>query len=199
METAALVAFVSFAALDWFAVGSSNRRVEYVAKPAALAALIVYAASATSVSPLLIAALCFGLLGDVYLMLPVDLFVPGLAAFLVGHLAYIAAFDATLGWRLLWFVVVVAVTFPIARRIIGAVQEAQLRFAVVVYLGVISFMAASAIASGRPAAALGAVLFVTSDALIAWDRFVAPLSWGRMAIIVTYHLGQFGLAHALRA
>ena len=43
---------------------------------------------------------CLGLLGDVYLMLPVDLFIPGLAAFLVGHLAYIADFHAALGWRL---------------------------------------------------------------------------------------------------
>jgi alkenylglycerophosphocholine/alkenylglycerophosphoethanolamine hydrolase len=198
METASLIAFVAFAALDWFAVGRSNRRIEYVAKPATLAALIVYAASGVSCSPLLIAALCFGLLGDVYLMLPVDLFVAGLAAFLIGHLAYIAVFEAPLGWRLLWFAVVVAGTFPVARRIISAMKDAKLRFAVVAYLAVISFMAASAIASGLPVAAFGAVLFVVSDALIAWNRFVAPLSWGRVAIIVTYHLGQFGLAHALR-
>lgn len=92
----------------------------------------------------------------------------------------------------------VALTFPVARRVIGAVKDPQLRFAMVVYLAAISFMAASAIASGLPLAALGAILFVFSDALIAWDRFVAPLSSGRVAIIVTYHLGQFGLAHALR-
>ena len=198
METASLVAFVALAALDWFAVGSGNRTLEYVAKPAALAALIVYAATGTGASPLLIAALCLGLLGDVYLMLPADLFIPGLGAFLVGHLAYIADFHAATGWRLLWFVVAVGVTFPLARRIIGAVKDSGLRLAVLVYLAVISFMAASAIASGLTAAAVGAVLFVASDTIIAWDRFVAPLAWGRVAIIVTYHLGQFGLAYALR-
>jgi len=199
MGTTALIAFFGLAALDWRAVSEKNASLEYVAKPAALAALIIYASAGPGASPWLIAALCLGLLGDVYLMLPVDLFVPGLAAFLLGHLAYIADFHATLGWRLFWFAVVVGATFPVSGRIIGAVKEGNLRVAVIVYFAVISFMAASAFASGLKLAAVGAALFVASDAIIAWDRFVQPLPWGRVAIIVTYHLGQFGLAHALRA
>ena len=38
--------------------------------------------------------------------------------------------------------------------------------------------------------ALGAILFFTSDALLAWNRFVAPIARGKMLVIVAYHLGQ---------
>jgi len=198
METTALFLFFALAALDWRAVRQKHKEIEYVAKPAALAALIVYAATGPAASPLLIAALCLGLLGDVYLMLPVDLFMAGLAAFLVGHLAYIGLFDASTSWRLFWFVFLVLVTLPVSGRVVTAVKDTRLRAAVVVYLTVIIFMAASAFAAGEKMAALGAALFVASDAIIAWDRFVQPLPWARVAIIITYHLGQFGLVYALR-
>ncbi|MDQ2727613.1 MAG: lysoplasmalogenase [Actinomycetota bacterium] len=42
-----------------------------------------------------------------------------------------------------------------------------------------------------------AVLFYASDATLAWDRFVGPLRRGRLAVIVTYHLGQAGLVVSL--
>ena len=41
-----------------------------------------------------------------------------------------------------------------------------------------------------PAGAAGAVTFAGSDTLIAWDRFVRPLRWAAVAIMVTYHVGQ---------
>jgi hypothetical protein len=44
---------------------------------------------------------------------------------------------------------------------------------------------------------VGAGLFYVSDALIAWNRFIEARPWGDLAIIVTYHLGQIGLALAL--
>jgi len=198
METASLLAFFAFAVTDWVAVAQGNRSLEYVAKPGALVALMVWASTGDAASPLLLAALGLGLLGDVYLMLPVDLFIPGLSAFLAGHFGYIGLFDAPVGWRLFWFAVIAGASVPVARRILAALKDGALRGAVVVYLVVISYMAASAFASGSKVAALGALLFVVSDAILAWDRFVQQLSWGRVAIIVTYHLGQFGLAAALR-
>jgi uncharacterized membrane protein YhhN len=198
METVALLGFLASAGTDWLAVAQGNSRLEYVAKPAALAFLILWASMGEGASPWLIAALCFGLLGDVYLMLPVDLFTAGLAAFLVGHLAYIADFDAGYGWRSLWFVILGVLTLPGWGRIVGAAKGSGLPVPVVVYLAVLVFMTGSAFASGLKLAAAGAALFAASDAVLAWERFVQPLPWGRMAVIVTYHLGQFGLAAALR-
>jgi uncharacterized membrane protein YhhN len=39
----------------------------------------------------------------------------------------------------------------------------------------------------------GAVLFVASDIVLAWDKFVNPVRRGRLVVMMTYHLGQFAL------
>jgi uncharacterized membrane protein YhhN len=193
-----LMAFLIFAFADWVAVSNKQTRLEYVAKPAALAALLLYAANGSGASPWLIAALALSLLGDVYLMLPGDLFIAGLSAFLVAHLAYIGDIDATTGGRLLWLVVILVLTSPLSFRILRSVTDPGLRIAVSVYMLAIALMVGSAVASGEWLAIVGALLFFASDALIAWNRFVVPLPWAPTAIIVTYHLGQWGLVTALR-
>jgi len=65
--------------------------------------------------------------------------------------------------------------------------------AILLYVTVISAMVVSAIAGGTAIGMVGAVLFLTSDSLIAEQRFVAPRSWQPLAIIVTYHLALAGL------
>jgi uncharacterized membrane protein YhhN len=199
MSALSLLAFFALAALDWYAVAGENRRLEWIAKPAALAALLVYAAASPHASTWLIAALVLSLLGDVYLMLPDDLFAVGLGAFLLAHLAYIADFDASAGPRIFWWLVLVGFSYPISSRILRAVGDPVLRGAVVLYIAVISFMVGSAFAAGEWAAIFGALLFFTSDGIIAWSRFVQPYPWARIAIIVTYHIGQLGLVSALRS
>ena len=84
------------AVVDWVAVVRDDVRVEYGAKPAVLAALTVAAAVLPADHTDLlhrkwwfVAALACSLLGDVLLMLPNDLFVPGLSAFLAGHVLFI--------------------------------------------------------------------------------------------------------------
>ena len=64
-------------------------------------------------------------------------------------------------------------------------------------MAVISAMLATALATGNVLAAAGAVLFVASDSMIAWDRFVHPFERAPVAIMVTYHLGQAGLVASL--
>jgi uncharacterized membrane protein YhhN len=198
MATLSFLVFVASAALDWWAVAQQRATVEYVAKPATLAALLIYAATGPHCSIALLTALVLSLLGDVFLMLPVDLFAVGLGAFLLAHVAYITDFQVSLRARLLCWVVVIALSSGLIRRIMRAVSPEQLRPAVGIYIAVIGLMVASAIASGSWLASLGALLFFASDGIIAWNRFVQTLSWARLAIIVTYHLGQCGLVLALR-
>jgi hypothetical protein len=62
---------------------------------------------------------------------------------------------------------------------------------------VISLMLASAIGTGRILAIVGAGLFYCSDTLIAWTTFLKDHRWGKLAIIITYHLAQIGLALSL--
>ena len=95
--TAGSVAFIVAAAVtaaaDWWAVASARRVVEYVCKPLTVLLLI---GAALALHPefgsrrgWFVAALVLSLAGDVFLMLPQDLFVPGLGSFLVAHLCYV--------------------------------------------------------------------------------------------------------------
>jgi uncharacterized membrane protein YhhN len=197
-STVPFVAFAVFAVANWVAVARGDKQLEYLTKPATLVALTIWAATGDDVSPWLIAALALSLLGDVYLMLPTDVFTAGLGAFLLAHVAYVFDFDVSIGSRLLWFVVALTAMSPFAIRIVRAVANSTLRLGVIAYMAVIALMVGSALASGSFAAQVGGLLFMVSDTILGWNRFVRPLSWARPAIMVTYHLGQLGLAYALR-
>lgn len=187
------------AATDWLAVADSLDRLEYVAKPATMCALI---GVALTLSPHIearrwafVAALVCSLAGDAFLMLPRDAFVAGLSSFLLAHVAYIVGLR--IGAPELRPLVVSAVPVVIAAallggRIIRSLRERypELVAPVAAYIGVIAVMVASALATGEPYAAFGAVLFMASDSLIAWNRFVVRLPWAAVTIMVTYHLAQ---------
>jgi uncharacterized membrane protein YhhN len=213
VNAASTVAFVVagvFAIGDWYAKARAARLLEYVCKPATLVALAFAAGwldpavDAHTRRAWFVAALVFSLAGDVLLMLPQDLFVPGLAAFLVGHLCYVVGFwthRPSTGALAIAVVVVLAVVVPLARRILTAIsrsgQAGEFGAPVAGYIVVIAAMLASALATGNVLAGAGAVLFVASDSMIAWDRFVRSWAWAPVAIMVTYHLGQAGLVASL--
>jgi uncharacterized membrane protein YhhN len=193
----AITAVVAVA--DWVAVVRSMRSLEYVSKPAVMIGLIAVALELKPVSSteraFFVAALVLGLVSDVFLMLPRDMFLMGLLAAFVEHLAYIAAFRArALSAGLLSTATVIAlvsvvVLFPPIYR---AVRENRtgLVVPIIAYMLVFVVMVASAGGTGSLVALAGALLFFYSDALLAWNRFVKPLSWGRPVNIVAYHTGQ---------
>ncbi len=213
MNAATWVAFavaLVFAVGNWAAKAREIRVLEYVCKPATLAALLVAASALDPATDAhtrrvwFVVALVCCLTGDVLLMLPNDLFVPGLAAFLVGHVFYLVGFwthgPGSTSFAISAVIVVIGVA-PVGARIMAAIVRARepvgLRMAVGAYMAVISGMLATALASGDVAAGLGALLFVASDSMIAWDRFVRRFAWAPVAIMVTYHLGQAGLVASL--
>ena len=189
------------AVVDWIAVVHGTRRVRWATKPAVMLLLVAVALALRPLNgfqrDIFIAALFLSLLGDVFLLGSAERwFVAGLAAFLGAHLAYIDGFLVG-GFEprllLYWGPAVVIVSLGIGGRILGALRgggKRRLFGPVVLYLLAISIMVALAGASGRPAAAAGAVLFYASDGLIAWTRFVRPNTWAALPIIVTYHAGQ---------
>jgi len=202
-----------FAIGDWVACSRSGasvawQRVEYVCKPATLAALVVAAAAldpaagADARQRWFVAALVFSLAGDVLLMLPSDQFVGGLSAFFVAHCCYLAGFWSQ-GPALAPLLVAVAVTTVVigllGRKVVGAArrQDPAVAGPVAAYIVVIGAMLATALAVGNPLAAVGTGLFVTSDSMIAWDRFVGKVPHASVLIMVTYHLGQAGLVASL--
>lgn len=201
-----LAAAVLVAVIDWLAVARGTRTVEYVCKPGTLLLLVACALALQPTSPperaWFVAALLLGAAGDVLLMLPRDLFLPGLLAFLLGHLAYIAGFISTgpSGPRagLAAVLVAIALVSILPRVLRGVTRETPaLAAAVVAYAVVIGGMVVAAFASRQPVAVVPALLFLGSDTLIAFRRFVAPRPWMPVAITVTYHLAQAGLVLSL--
>lgn len=203
---ALLVATLAVAAADWWAVGTARRRVEYVLKPLTMvllgaAAVALSGPASESARWWVVAALACSLAGDVFLMLD-GYFLAGLASFLLGHVAYVAAFwylGLDLRWSAAGVAVVVVLVAAVGVRIVRAATDTdpRLRAPVAAYIGVISAMVAAAIGTTVPAAVVGALLFYASDACIGWSRFVRPFPGSRLWIMTTYHLGQVGLVLAL--
>lgn len=192
----------AFAIANWYAVARDVRWLELFAKPATLAALIGVAATLLAEDDTrrrwFLVALVLSLAGDVFLMLRRDdMFVFGLASFLLGHVAYIAGFGLGGIWPWIAGVAVLSVVVgtPVVRKV-----DRPLLVPVVLYMVVISVMLAAAIGA-EAVAALGAVAFYASDGLIAYNRFVFDASrrWAAVAIMVLYHLGQTGLVLSLLA
>lgn len=195
------------AVIDWLAVAREHRVVEYVSKPAATVAFLATAVTVDvdhDVSwAFAIAALALCVLGDVFLMLPGNLFVPGLASFAVAQVMFAVGFAVgeTSGAR--WLAaaaVAIPVASVLARRFVGAIRSGghtDLVVPVSVYVVVITTMAVAAVASGSWVSVAGAIIFMLSDALIAETRFVKARPWQPVGIMVTYHLALAGLVLGL--
>jgi uncharacterized membrane protein YhhN len=194
------------AVADWLAVASSRRALEYAAKPLTMVGLITavlaYDTDQHLVRGIVVAALTLSLVGDVLLVLPADLFVPGLAAFLLAHVAYVVAMlvlGALSGGLLLGLLGVAIAAAVIGVRIVrgAARHDPALRAPVLAYLAVISLMVATAAGTGVAVVLAGALLFYASDAVLGWTRFVADFGRSRVVVTVSYHLGQALLALGL--
>jgi len=195
----ALVVTALFALADWLAVAASRRGLEYAAKPAVMLGLIAVAILLHPVDPtertFFLVALTLGLISDIFLMLPRDMVLLGLGAALVEHLAYIAGFNhrrlhaALLAVAAVIALVSVAVIVP---PVIRALRKNQpgLVWPVTAYVTVFVIMVSSAGSTGSLVALAGALLFFYSDGLLAYNRFVKPVSQGRLGNIVLYHAGQ---------
>ena len=181
---AALLVAAAFGAGNWIAVAAASKPLEYVCKPATMVALIVVALALDPVvdgrRTWFVVALVLSLAGDVFLMLPRDLFVAGLASFLAGHVAYVIglrAGETSVAALVVSAAVVTVAAAVVGTRVVVAVRrgpQPELTAPVLAYIVVISAMVTCALATGNVLAAAGASLFFVSDALIAWTRFVRP-------------------------
>jgi uncharacterized membrane protein YhhN len=195
----ALAVTTAVAVADWVAVAASIHRLELVAKPAVMVGLIVAASLLQPANFIergfFVVALGFGLASDIFLMLPQDMFLLGLVTALVEHIAYIGGFR-TRDLRPDLIVLTVAAVLVSLVVILPSVYSAlkhnhpALVRPVILYVAVFVVMVLSAGGTGSLVALGGALLFFWSDGLLAWNRFVRPLSWGRLANIVLYHAGQ---------
>ena len=195
----ALLVAAGIAAMgNWIAVARKSPTGIYVCKPLTLALMVASAialdpSTSGTVRMWFVVALVLSLLGDIFLMLPNDAFVPGLASFLLAHVAYIVGMNQDTAGNWWWAIPVVLVVGVLGRRLIGGIRRSghtELIGPVVAYVLTIAVMVASALATGNVLAAVGALFFMTSDAFIGEDRFVQSRPWQPLTIIVTYHVAQ---------
>ncbi|MCJ0761822.1 lysoplasmalogenase family protein [Variovorax terrae] len=184
-----------------------------VFKPLALSIAIVFVAlrdrgtrTSGRFDAFLLAALVCSLAGDVFLMFE-GFFIPGLVAFLLAHLGYIALFKQGLPW------------FPSRRALAatllyGAAMYAflwthglpdALRGPVAAYVLVIALMGAQALGRAAvlrnphaTAVAAGALCFMLSDSLLALNRFVQPLPLAPLWVLGSYYVAQILIARHAR-
>lgn len=190
--------------------------LHWVCKP--LATLLMLGLAWRAVRPVSVAyrryvliGLAFCLLGDILLMLPMDLFVPGLVSFLLAHGLFIVAFSIDVRFAARWWPWLLCLVYGAAMIfLLWRGIAAALRGPVLVYVVVLASMGGQALGraswlnkqgdsravSARYAGA-GAMLFMLSDSLLAWDRFHTALPLASLYILATYYAALWLIARSV--
>jgi len=157
----------------------------------------------------LLAGLALSLIGDVALIWPQRGFLPGLVAFLLAHIAYIVGF--TREHRFLAKPVALTIYALVAGSVLALLWPsvpAGLRVPVACYVLALTAMSAQTAVVGLASRhddlrrgrvlMLGGALFMTSDALLATNKFAMPLPAATLWILATYWMAQWCIASWLR-
>lgn len=159
--------------------------------------LFIYYQTKSNYSIVILIALLFSLIGDVFLISD-NYFLPGLASFLIAHICFIIGFTTLYGFNSN----IIPLTFLV---LIGGLYYNYLRkdlksFAipVLVYIAVILVMNWQAInliiSSGKAifySLALASILFSFSDAILAYNKFKKPFKSAEVLILSTYWIAIF--------
>lgn len=175
-----------------------------VMKPAPVLCLLAFLLPVRNRDAGLIAAgLVLSALGDTLLEASPALFLPGLVAFLLAHVAYVIAYLGRTSQlhlkRLVPVALFSAAAFHLLEPHLGA-----MRGPVIAYVVVISMMLWRAMAQigndGLRAwlATIGAWLFALSDLMVAWSRFVDPEAGLQVPLMLLYWAGQTAIASSTR-
>jgi alkylglycerol monooxygenase len=151
--------------------------------------------------PLLLAALASSVVGDAWLMFS-GFFIHGLISFLIAHLFYIALFKQGVTWFPSKAVLIASLSYGAAMyTYLLPSLGAGLQIPVAVYVFFIALMGAQAMGRAvelkTPASALvalGSVLFMVSDSLLATNKFVTPIAMSPLWILGTYFTAQLLIA-----
>jgi len=203
-----IILFIVILLSDLFAVYTSNEALRYITKPLLMPLLIVFFIFqtkdiASSLKKWVVLALLFSWGGDVLLMFESmngNFFIFGLVAFLIAHVFYILFYENVirkegLNKNYWWFLPVII--YYIALIYILSPNLGDMKLPVHIYGIVISYMLIQALQTGRiknlSAATLmiaGAVLFITSDSILAINKFYESFEYAGIAIMLTYGIAQ---------
>ena len=205
----AIAAVLAIASAPW---ALDRPWLNFAFKPLATLCVIAWATLGRTDDALvkrwIVTGLAFSLAGDVALLWPVQGFLVGLVAFLLGHVSYLVALTRRVKFLAsppafgVWAIVAASVLASL-----WAGVPPELRAPVLVYVCALAAMAAQATSvwlarRGRPDAArwrivaIGGALFVLSDAILATDKFVGGIPMPTLWNLSIYWLGQWFIACA---
>lgn len=206
MVASALLSLAAASAvLHLVADSRGSRRLPWLFKPLTTSLIGAAAAVMPDADPtyrlLILCGLTFSLAGDVFLLFPQH-FVPGLVSFLVAHVVYIVAFAEGTALRPVLLLPYLAASAPLLRLLWP--NLGRLRIPVILYVAALVGMAwvaasrALTFSTGpATAAAIGAALFVVSDATLALRKFRKPFASVQLIIMTTYVAAQMLIAFSV--
>ncbi|MCK3780003.1 lysoplasmalogenase [Ensifer sesbaniae] len=193
--------------------GSAWRWLHYLTKPTATLLLLVAVLrnarrSSSAYAMAIVIGLAFAAAGDVFLMLPGDYFLAGLVCFLLTHCAYIYAL--TRDARFAAHPGVFGFFAVIALLVVGGLWTSlpsAMRVPVIIYALALGAMAAQAVSrarqlsatpqqSGARQAAIGGLLFLVSDTVLAYGRFRWDIPFNALWVLGTYYAAQWFFARS---
>ena len=217
--------FLCFVA-DWLAVGFHLEKVKPFTKALAMFSVIIWTVVAVQLQlggwiVLVLFGQLFGLVGDVFLLLPNRFFIWGLISFLVGHCYYLSAmgvnildqslFHALHPGRSVYLVIMafilggfIVLFYSVLRPAINdRLSNKILQLATGFYSWLLILMAGVSLFTALQFPdfswhylflPLGGFLFLASDSLLVYERFVNRVYRRRLWVRIMYHLAQFSIA-----
>jgi len=147
------------------------------------------------------AGLVISLAGDVFMILRKKRFLEGLFCFLIAQVCYTFAFLSGIYLKFSSWPTLPLLIFTVLVVLILHPHLGKMRVPVFLYIFVIITMARAALeraiqlpGTAALAAAAGGVLFVISDFLVAFDRFVKPSRSAQAFILSAYFTAQWLIA-----
>jgi len=203
-----IIVFILLLLANLMSIYLNNDSLRSISKPALMPLLAIYFLTQTrgTVTPLkawILLALGFSWVGDILLMFEESnsiFFLLGLSAFFIAQVFYIVFFhnirmrEYIRGNALLLLVVIVYYFILIS---IISPHLGDLKLPVRIYGVVLSFMVMLAMhamfSKNRTAGRwmmIGAILFVVSDSLLAFNKFYSPFDYAGVVIMLTYGVAQ---------
>lgn len=207
----ALYVYLGFSLIYLTITALKLEEIARVLKPFLLPILLiaVYFSNRFSSKKILLTALIFSWIGDIVLLFANQgelYFIIGLVAFLISHVFYIVLFNkqtvtksisnkisfgAGRGLILLYFFGMITTLGP---------KLGPLTVPVVVYAVVISSMLYFALkgsyqwnAIPYQSVLVGALFFIASDSILAFNKFYQPIPYASFLIMITYLAAQYGI------
>ena len=147
------------------------------------------------------AGLLFSMLGDVCLVWRITLFIPGLLFFAIAHGIYVCGYKMEPFGPMPAFVLCAVLGIATCWYLQEGIRDPVMKQLVFTYASLIFLMGWRIMVRlldnynpGNLCGFVGAVLFICSDFMIGVDKFRYPVKDASLRIMLTYYLGQLGIA-----